>query len=1375
MSGSWQRKRVGQDWAPLGVSGPTLADFPVIEADIGARVRYALRTGVANRYFQAETPIEFSSAITDPPIITFQPEDAKVVVGEEWFFVAGATGDNLTWLWQSSTDGITWTNIPGATGEGPSAFVIFTTTLEDNGRQYRAIFSNGGGSRTSSAGTLAVAVSPIEGNVTVNGLSSPQAIDAGQQAVFAFVFTGAGSNDFDYQWQREIDSEWIDINGATSQTLTLQSVLTEDAGSYRVIVSFDGGLETNFTASITVTPAAGLPTITLQPQDVTIDEGESATFTATATGGDGLGYAAQRSFDGTTWETLFTDQGGNATYEITNAPLSLDGTRYRFLFTNNAGSVSTTSALLTVEAPVALGDVRFGVLTPAGQGTQDIDATNGTYSVGGGSFSVSNGRIDVVTMPAVGTYDVDGTSVEVVANARTCSRVSEIAAMWTSPLGTHPAGTKILLAPGTYNIFASVSGNNRLMNDWVWESLDTTDPARRATIRASEFSQASYFPSTGSAGFTFRYVNFFQPQDPVGIPWNIVARVPLTIGNNVQNVLLEHCRFYGDIIPVTQGGKLTSKSMGVSTSIGSSVTIRNCEFDGLCTGVRLSGHVIMEDCFIHNIYSDYIEGRTGLTGEIRNNHCTDRIGDGSFLHGDHFQLQVPPNTPVTGPLLFEGNTFSMGNAWELSAGTAHETKPNPTLSTPGPHLLNIPVHHAARSINCRVADAGGTMTLILPKASEIGPDATFVPYQLGSGVVTIEKDPGDTTDDDLVMTSNNQSRSFVSDGVSHWRRVAPGYRGGTQQRSQDKTLGPLEKGVGVWADASAGPLLFTLPGGTEAFSTSVKKDDTSANHVFVGVPDGQTFTVHGVPGITTQRPLIRCGDVLEFIRAEGSTVWVVNEKNMGGQGFFSNGPSDGFENLTVRYNILVINSPRGFSLGDVPYANCQFHNNTILRMSPPDSNGDGVIGAADSWNNYVVGTLWIQSGVDTFRNATVGSTNLRSGFLRHLENVGMSWQDPTNLSAVTPFLALTTPEETRPTTREEIIQAAIAKPDGGLVIDVESYSYIGAVGTTAENGPYNWVTGQVNANSRAPSITSSLPAVGTQGVFADSTITLNFNELVSLGTGTISLRVVGGSEIESFNVETTDRIVVTDTSIVITPTNPLPLDTEICLRIGSQAIQGYFNPFPGISDDSFNFRTFATVPTPLVIDEFNASVLTNLASHTPDLGGPWSPMVNGGVAEVHPEGYMKFATNTGGGLWDIWSIESGESDVRVATQVTGSNNNRIALMFRGINSSNYWRFQTRFGDATEGSSLVKVVNGVTTTVLTINGNDADGDPNQFVATAPNDLLILCDGPDIEVWFNNKLKMAVTDSALQTATKVGLGVRSTVPRFNFFTAKTLGGT
>ena len=97
-----------------------------------------------------ETPGNGTTETT--PTLTKQPESQTVAENATAKFTVEATGGNLSYQWQQSTDGADWTDISGANSD------TYTTEAapDMNGRRYRCKVSNNAGSVTSNAATLTV-------------------------------------------------------------------------------------------------------------------------------------------------------------------------------------------------------------------------------------------------------------------------------------------------------------------------------------------------------------------------------------------------------------------------------------------------------------------------------------------------------------------------------------------------------------------------------------------------------------------------------------------------------------------------------------------------------------------------------------------------------------------------------------------------------------------------------------------------------------------------------------------------------------------------------------------------------------------------------------------------------------------------------------------------------------------------------------------------------------------------------------------------------------------------------------------------------------------------------------------------------------------
>ena len=92
------------------------------------------------------------------PTITTQPQDVEVKENETANFTVEATGSDLSYQWQKSTDnGSNWTDI---TGETNTTYTTGKTTMDMSGYQYHCVVTGDGGTATSNAATLTVTALP---------------------------------------------------------------------------------------------------------------------------------------------------------------------------------------------------------------------------------------------------------------------------------------------------------------------------------------------------------------------------------------------------------------------------------------------------------------------------------------------------------------------------------------------------------------------------------------------------------------------------------------------------------------------------------------------------------------------------------------------------------------------------------------------------------------------------------------------------------------------------------------------------------------------------------------------------------------------------------------------------------------------------------------------------------------------------------------------------------------------------------------------------------------------------------------------------------------------------------------------------------------
>jgi hypothetical protein len=192
-------------------------------------------------------------------------------------------------------------------------------------------------------GTAAPAVLTNPTSVTVS---------AGQTATFTA--SASGSPTPTVQWEVSTDGghTFTAISGATSTTLSVPNAQLTDSGKeYEAVFTNSVGSATTTAATLTVTPPLIAPSIVTNPAGVTVHAGETAVFTAAATGNPVPTVQWEVSIDGGHTFTLIPG-ATTTTLTVPGAQLTDNGTEYAAVFTNSKGSATTAAAILTVIPPL---------------------------------------------------------------------------------------------------------------------------------------------------------------------------------------------------------------------------------------------------------------------------------------------------------------------------------------------------------------------------------------------------------------------------------------------------------------------------------------------------------------------------------------------------------------------------------------------------------------------------------------------------------------------------------------------------------------------------------------------------------------------------------------------------------------------------------------------------------------------------------------------------------------------------------------------------------------------------------------------------------------------------------------------------------------
>ena len=277
------------------------------------------------------------------PTISVQPTDTSAVAGTAATLSVTASGSDISYQWQVSSDGgTTFANVTGATSNSHTTPTLGTS---DNGNRYRVVVTAAGISVNSSAVTLTVTAVVVAPAITV--APAALSVTAPAPAVFSVTATGTAVN---YQWQRSTDggTTFVSITGAAAATYDAGATTTAMNGErYRVVISNASGSVTSVAAILSVNPAPAAPAFTAQAQNQAVIVGSAAAFSVAVTGVPAPTLQWQRSTDG---GTTFANIAGatDATYNTGTTSLSQNGERYRVMASSASGNATSNAATLTV-------------------------------------------------------------------------------------------------------------------------------------------------------------------------------------------------------------------------------------------------------------------------------------------------------------------------------------------------------------------------------------------------------------------------------------------------------------------------------------------------------------------------------------------------------------------------------------------------------------------------------------------------------------------------------------------------------------------------------------------------------------------------------------------------------------------------------------------------------------------------------------------------------------------------------------------------------------------------------------------------------------------------------------------------------------------
>ncbi|HUI91629.1 MAG TPA: immunoglobulin domain-containing protein [Chitinivibrionales bacterium] len=317
-------------WQKFGLTlgGATAAHYliaPVAMYDSGFYRAIVSNQWGSDTSVAAKLTVVPSSGSGTPPVITAQPSPDTAVTGIAASFSVIASGAApLSYQWQKN--GVSLVNATSA------FFSLAAVSAADSG-VYRAIVSNGYGADTSRGAPLVIVDKPV---IT----RQPSSVTAIVGDSVIFTVAAKGTTPLSYQWQKN----GLPIPGATNAMYRIPAAALSDSGVFRAAVSNNWGSDSSSAARLSVLPKSSvgnLPIITVNPASITVQAGDTASFSVSVLSADPVTYQWQKN-----GLALVGDSLRNL---VIPTATGADSGLYRVIASNRYGADTSEAATLTVE------------------------------------------------------------------------------------------------------------------------------------------------------------------------------------------------------------------------------------------------------------------------------------------------------------------------------------------------------------------------------------------------------------------------------------------------------------------------------------------------------------------------------------------------------------------------------------------------------------------------------------------------------------------------------------------------------------------------------------------------------------------------------------------------------------------------------------------------------------------------------------------------------------------------------------------------------------------------------------------------------------------------------------------------------------------
>ncbi|MBA4137822.1 MAG: hypothetical protein C0518_10940 [Opitutus sp.] len=1025
-----------------------------------------------------------------------------------------------------------------------------------------------------------------------------------------FNVTAGGNAPLSYQWLRN-DQE---IPGATSPSLTLNSITAPDAGGYYVEVSNSAGTVVSNAADLII---SGIPpSITTQPAAQIVPAGSTITLAVGVTGSPTLNY--QWRVDG-----AVIPGATSAALSIANAQEDATGD-YDVIVSNSVGSVTSNLAEITVvpAAPSITTQPTAQTATAGGSASFTVAAT-GTDPLSyqwrrGGAPLVNDAVISGATTPTLsltnldasyaGSYDVMVTNSvgNTTSNAATLT-VSAATVYWNFQTATPTSGVPADVTAGALSSGNSFGTTTLLTTTSASSGYTGVSGANNAGVaaRIGALNQAA----SGSAYFEFTLTPA-AGKKLVITGLNFGARSTST-GPQAYSIFTS---FDNYAAPIATGALLNNSSWRLITPTVNAVT----GLTGTPLTVRIYGHNGSGSPASGTVNWRIDDLKVTLATVASTGAVAPAITDTTPASGTtsvaiNSAIQVTFNQPVT-----------VGTGWFTIASSLHGPISATVTGGPVSYTLTPPANFSygdviTARVNAGTVTENDTGTLTLPAsytwsfttASAVAPAITSQPASL------------------TVSDGAPASFTVVATGTAplgyQWRRNGTPISGNSTATTATLVLASADL-----AAAGSYDVVISNPAGSLTSNAA-------------------QLTVLAVAPAITANPnaqLVTTGGSASFSVAATGSAPLSYQWRRNGSALSNGGNITGAQSATLTvspaaladvgsYDVVVTNSA-GFAtstsaplgLTTAALSNAIWNFNTATPSSPLPANITG--GLVTQNNNNGTTTMLTSSSVSGSYSgasagnnaglaARIGALNRASGGSgyfeftltpdagRQLVLTGINFGsrstgtgpkayaidvsvDGTNFVNAASGTLLSDSVWRRITPNLSGVRGA---PGTGVTVRIYGYNGAGSAGTNTAN----WRIDDLNVTvgtELLPAVVGSSPANGATGVGRAAAMTVTFNQPVNATASAFSV-----SSTALGNVATT--LSGGGASYTLTPVSAFGYSDDVTVTVNGAQITDASGTLTMSGNASFSFTTEAAIP-PSITQSPSAQTVTAFTSATFTVG-----------------------------------------------------------------------------------------------------------------------------------------------------------------------------